>query len=252
MKLLIIEDEILAADRLSILLKELRPDIIVLDVLVSVEESIEWFNKNEDPDLIFMDIQLSDGTSLEILEKVKINSPVVFITAYDQYALEAFNFLSVDYLVKPVSKDSLEMTLQKLDQFSSIFDQPKSEEVALSLRGSQAIYRSRFLLKVGEKYFFKNVDEISYFYAEGKTVYLVSLNGNKYVMDYSLDKLEGLIDPRYFFRLNRSTIARVDSIKELRSHTNGRLRVFLNAGPMSQETVVSRSRAINLKEWAEL
>lgn len=252
MKLLIIEDEILAAERLSILLKELKPEIIVLDILSSVEDSINWLNNNNTPELIFMDIQLSDGTSLEILEKVKINSPIVFITAYDQYALEAFNFLSVDYLVKPVSKDSLEATLQKLDQFSTIFDQPRTDELVLSLKGSQIIYRSRFLLKVGEKYFFKNVDEISYFYAEGKTVYLVSLNGCKYVMDYSLDKLESLIDPRYFFRLNRSTIARVDSIKELRSHTNGRLRVFLSAGPMSQETVVSRTRAINFKEWAEL
>jgi two-component system, LytTR family, response regulator LytT len=252
MKLLIIEDEILAAERLSILLKELKPEIIVLDILSSVEDSINWLNNNNTPELIFMDIQLSDGTSLEILEKVKINSPIVFITAYDQYALEAFNFLSVDYLVKPVSKDSLEATLQKLDQFSTIFDQPRTDELVLSLKGSQTIYRSRFLLKVGEKYFFKNVDEISYFYAEGKTVYLVSLNGSKYVMDYSLDKLESLIDPRYFFRLNRSTIARVDSIKELRSHTNGRLRVFLSAGPMSQETVVSRTRAINFKEWAEL
>ena len=252
MNILIIEDEILAAERLSILLKDLRPDINVLAMLDSVEDSLQWLKSNSAPDLIFMDIQLSDGTSLEILEKRKINTPVVFITAYDQYALEAFNFLSIDYLVKPVSKDSLEASLSKIDEFSNIFDQPKTEELALSLRGSQTIYRSRFLLKVGEKYFFKSVDEISYFYAEGKTVYLVSLNGNKYVMDYSLDKLESLIDPRYFFRLNRSTIARVDSIKELRSHTNGRLRVFLSAGPMSQEAVVSRSRAINLKVWAEL
>jgi len=252
MKILIIEDEILAAERLSILLKDLRSDINILAILDSVEDSLIWLKNNTTPDLIFMDIQLSDGTSLEILEKTQINAPIVFITAYDQYALEAFNFLSVDYLVKPVSKDSLDATLKKIDQFSAIFDQPKVDELSFSLKGTHLNYRSRFLLKVGEKYFFKGVDEISYFYADGKTVYLVSLDGNRYVMDYSLEKLESLIDPRFFFRLNRSTIARVDSIKELRSHTNGRLRVFLTAGPMSQETVVSRSRAINLKEWAEL
>jgi DNA-binding LytR/AlgR family response regulator len=248
MKTIIIEDEPLAAERLAWLLKQYDKSIDIMASLDSVEEAVAWLNTNPSPELIWMDIQLADGQSFEIFDQCVIDAPVIFTTAYDQYALEAFKVYSIDYLLKPIQPQALAQALQKWQRLS--WFSPQSLEQIRAAFQPQRRYKSRFLVKVGDKMLFKAIEEIAYFYAEDKTVYLVSQENKRYAIDYTLETLESLLDPELFFRLNRKFLARYEAISEVRHYSNSRLKISLNPRA-ALEVIISRERVLPFKQWAE-
>ncbi len=252
MNLLIIEDEPPAVLRLKTLLFEIRPHINILEALASIEEAIFWFNSHPNPDLIIMDISLADGSCFEILSSVKITAPVIFITAYDQFAIDAFQVFSIDYLLKPVSKKALENAILRYDSIQKkISPNVDYQKLVQLMSDSLKVYKSRFLIKAGKRMFFMDIENIRYFSADDKTVYLVNTLGEKWILDYSLDKLEEILDPKLFFRLNRKIISRIEAIKDIRFYEGSRLKVSLQAGSMKEETLISRERVQHFKIWAE-
>ncbi len=239
MRTLIVEDEPLAAERLTVLLQQLRPSAVVAAVTDSISESIQWLNENPSPDLILMDIQLSDGPSFEIFRTIKSQCPIILTTAFDSYAMDAFKLLSVDYLLKPVTKSALKQALDKLDMLS----------------GKNTIlpktYKSRFLARIGSRSFFMDTADIAYFSADNKIVYLNAHDGTRYIVDYTLESLELVLDPRQFFRLNRSIIVQASAIQHIKPYINSRLKLNVKAGSNLDELIVSRERVPAFREWAE-
>jgi DNA-binding LytR/AlgR family response regulator len=252
MKLLIIEDEPLAVVRLLTLLREIEPEIQILGSLSSIEESVNWLENNPPPDLILMDVSLADGYCFDILSIHPISSPVIFITAYDQFAIEAFKVFSIDYLLKPVTKTHLEKALQKFKSLSKVYLlDPNYKQLVRLVSESLKEYKTRFLIRAGKRMFFIQVMDIAYFQAEDKIVYLITLTGEKWIVDYSLEKLEEVLDPKIFFRINRKIIGRILSIKEIKSIPNSRLRITLQAGKIMEEAIISREKVQKFKFWAE-
>jgi len=252
MNLLIIEDEPLAVVRTVTLVREIDPEIEVLGSLSSVEESVNWLSNNPSPDLIIMDVSLADGDCFDILSNHSIASPVIFITAYDQFAIEAFKVFSIDYLLKPVSKANLENAIKKLKAISKNYQNDnRYEKLVHLISDSLKEYKSRFLIRAGKRMFFIQIKDIGFFLAEDKTVYLITQEGEKWVVDYSLEKLEDILDPKIFFRLNRRIICRIHSILEIKTHPNSRLKISLLAGKIKEDAIISRDRVQKFKSWAE-
>ncbi len=253
MNVLIAEDETLAAERLQELLQQCAPEAIVLDQVDSVSEAVAFLRKAKSIDLLLLDIQLADGKSFEIFEKIDIDVPVIFTTAYDQYAIHAFKFHSVDYLLKPIQQDDLRQALSKLKKFSFPKGSGSIDINALKelLNKTSKSYKERFMIKTGNKLQYKPTSEISYFFAEGKEAYLVTKNENrKFLIDHTLEDLESLLDPREFFRISRKFIIHVDSIREIKGSVSTRLEVKLNQG-CEYDLAVSRDRAQELKAWLD-
>lgn len=244
---IIVEDEIPSADRLEKLITD-QGDLKIVSKLYSVHESIEWFAQNPLPDLLFLDIQLSDGTSLDILAEITGFPKVIFTTAYDQYLMDAFKFNSVDYLLKPIKADDLDRAVQKFERlelstdFNGLIDQIRTH-----MGGG---YRSKFLLKVGQKFHSITKDEVAYFYSESGTSYLTDKNGKKFILDQSLDTLETELDPQEFFRINRKMIISFGSIGSIDTFFNNRL--ILNLHPNHKgEVLVSREKVRAFKFWLD-
>lgn len=255
MNILVIEDEAPAARRLQQLIKEIAPQAEVLDVIDSVESAVKWLHHHPTPDIIFMDIQLADGLSFDILEQVPIQSPVIFTTAYDDYAIRAFTLNSIDYLLKPVEKAALDQSLKKyenlIQQFrGSTSAQPALQELLQTLQFREKNYKTRFLVSISDKLFTIPVEEIAYFTSEDKVVLLVTQDQHRYLIDFSLDKLDTLLNPRHFFRLNRQYIARLSAINNIYNYFNGKLKVELQLSH-NQEILVSREKATAFKEWLD-
>lgn len=253
MKILILEDEELSARRASWLLKEFDQDIEVLDILESIEEAATWFQQNPEPDLTLLDIHLSDGLCFRLFEKVTITAPVIFTTAFDQYALQAFKINSIDYLLKPLDKTELGNALVKFRRLT----QDRSKLSPLDIRGIRESmdnlsrkYKNRFLVKFGDTIQYKNADEIVYFYAEDKVVYLVTSEKRKFLIDYSLENLEELLDPDIFFRVNRKLIVRIGAIQKIKTLLNNRLQIFLDP-PFDQDIYVSKEKSPGFKIWLD-
>jgi DNA-binding LytR/AlgR family response regulator len=248
MRVVLIEDEQLAAERLVYLLNQLDASVEVVKHLYSIEESVQWLKQNPSPDLLFLDIQLADGFCFEIFKEVNYQKPVVFTTAYNQYALDAFKLFSIDYLLKPVTIESLKAALQK-------FKNIRADEVAnykqLSTVFDEASYKSRFLARAGQKMFFVESSEVNYFQADDKIVFLIDKEGNRLVIDYTLEKLEDLLNPKEFFRLNRKVIARYSSISQIKPYINSRLKLLLRNGTKIEEVILSRERVNDFKMWAD-
>jgi DNA-binding LytR/AlgR family response regulator len=251
MKVLIVEDEFLAAERLQNLLFDIDPSIEVVGKLDSVEDAVVFFSSRAKIDLLLLDIQLADGKSFEIFDKVNVDVPVIFTTAYDQYALQAFQFLSIDYLLKPVQPESLGAALRKLRKVigSSTFSGEEINVLRQLIAGQKKTYKERFVIKVGNKLQFRSAKDVAYFYAEGKIVYLVTRNDNrKYIIDHTLEELEGALDPSVFFRISRKYIINVESLSEVKPQMSGRLEIkMMQQG--EQELSVSRERANEFKVW---
>ncbi|MGB7786750.1 MAG: LytTR family DNA-binding domain-containing protein [Salinimicrobium sp.] len=248
MKAVIVEDEKPSARRLYRMLEKL--DVEVLCVLHSVEDAAEWFGNNEHPGLIFLDIQLSDGLSFEIFEKVEIKSPIIFTTAYDEYALKAFKLNSVDYLLKPIDEEELQNALKK-------FRENRSHSGGIDLTSLKALlttpsteYKKRFSIQVGQHLKIINTEDISCFCSENKATYVHTLEKRNYLMETSLDKLEDELDPKDFFRVNRQFIIRLCDIADIISYSNQRLEVKLQHYREAQ-IIVSRERVKAFKEWLE-
>jgi DNA-binding LytR/AlgR family response regulator len=252
MNVLIIEDEPQAAQRLDTLVKNLVPGVVILDKIDSVTKSVEWIKNNPVPDLIFMDIQLADGISFQIFESCEIKSPVIFTTAYDEYALKAFKVNSIDYILKPVDKDELETALKKYHQLTG---SKKDSHVTLD-NIQQAIqmltkkYKSRFVIKVGEHLRSIEVTDISFFVSIEKATFCYMNEGRKNIIDFTLDQLEGMLDPEKFFRINRKYIVSAAAIQDMISFTNSRLKLVLK-NSTDTDIIVARERVQEFKEWLD-
>ena len=259
MKIIIIEDEELAAEGLIFNLKKVQADIEVLNVLDSVKTAAAWFQQNPAPDLAFFDIQLADGLSFEIFEKTPVNCPVIFTTAYDEYALRAFRVNSIDYLLKPIGTEELKRAFEKLRLLKGESVQEANPYLSADLiKQVMAIatqqvktpsYKTRFMVKIGEHLQTIAAEDIDYFMGENKTVWLYHKNGRKYIVDYTLDQLEDLLEPNHFFRLNRQFITTIGAIKDAIAYSNSRLKIILQNPPNKEEILISREKVENFKNW---
>ncbi|MCO6480731.1 MAG: response regulator transcription factor [Phaeodactylibacter sp.] len=248
MKVIIIEDEAIAAERLEKQLKEIDPDIEVLARPGSVKESVKWLTTHS-ADLIFLDIQLSDGLSFSIFEQVQVQTPVILTTAYDQYAIRAFQLNSVAYLLKPIRKSELMESLQKLQSLRSAFS-INFDHLLSMMQGRQPAYRRHFLIQVGEKFRQVPAEEAAYFFAAHKAVFLRTFQGMAYPLDLTLDALEETLDPARFFRINRKYLISMPAIDKMIAWPRSRIRIELQP-PVddSHDTIVSIDRAKDFKEW---
>ncbi len=252
MNVLIIEDERPSARRLKRMLDQLGVE--VQEMLHSVEEAINWFTTHEHPDLIFLDIQLSDGLSFEIFDVVTVNSAIIFTTAFDEYALQAFKLNSVDYLLKPIDDEELEQAVAKYKARI-----PKQQNVALNFEDIKKLlsatpvereYKKRFTTKIGQHLKMIPVDEIECFYSENKGTYAATIEGRNYLLDTTLEQLENELSPEIFFRVSRKYYININAIKDIISYTNSRLQIKLNHWS-EQEIIVSRERVKDFKIWLE-
>lgn len=254
MNVLIIEDEYPAAERLQQLLSRLEEPINAIEVLDSVEIAVRWFAENPAPDLILSDIQLSDGLSFEIYEKVVIESPIIFTTSYDEYAIQAFKVKSIDYLLKPIKFEELETAIAKYKQYKNEFtaeeNASKIERLLDNLQHTGRRHKKRFLVKKGEQLVPISDDEIAYFYTENELVYLFTPEGKKYVVDYTLEQLDGLVDTEKFFRINRQYLIHLEAIRQIHTYFNSRLKLNLQPDP-DDEVIVSKGKAKAFKMWLE-
>jgi DNA-binding LytR/AlgR family response regulator len=254
MNVLIIEDEAPAFRRLQRILEEIRPDIRLLDVIDSVEEGVKWLKNHNLPDLIFMDIQLADGLSFELFNHVKITTPVIFTTAYDEYTLKAFKVNSIDYLLKPINKELLKESLEKYDSLKTTYSGAQAVNIAEILKQinpDEKRYKSRFLIKVRDQLIALETKNIAYFFTEHALVYARTKQNKKYVVDFTLDELEDLLDPNSFFRLNRQYIANFLAIEASHQWEKGKLKITLE--PKTDTTVlISRDRSTEFKRWLDL
>lgn len=245
MKTIIIEDEKPAARRITKLLLEVDPGIEILGVLDSVESATQWLTKNPSPDIMFMDINLGDGSSFEILKKTNVACPVVFITAYDEFAIDAFKVNSVDYLLKPVKKEELEAAILK---YKNLQHQYSTIGIDNLLNSTGKKYKDRFVIKLGNKIKSVLVNDIAYFYSKDKLSFICDKEGKNYPIDMSLDKLEALLDPNDFFRVNRQIITHSNSIKDIQ--TASKSRIILTLEPHSSiEAIISSERSSIFKKW---
>jgi len=249
MKCLVIEDEKVAALRLLELIKTYDPKIEVLEIIQSVKKAVEWLNNNQAPDLIFMDIQLADGLSFEIFEQSIIKAPVIFTTAYDEYALKAFKVNSIDYLLKPIDQDELNSAIDKFNENNTSKEIPTQvfDNILQSLTKN---YKIKFVVKVGVHIKVFTIDEIQCFFSMEKYTFLQNNSGRDYAINYSLDQLEDLLDPTRFYRINRKFIVSFSAISDIVSFTNSRLQVKLLSNT-SEDLIVSREKVQDFKKWLE-
>lgn len=249
MKIIIIEDEKPAARLLQRKLEKIG--LHVMTMLHSVEESILWFQENEHPDLIFLDIQLSDGLSFEIFEAVTINSAVIFTTAYDEYALRAFKLNSIDYLLKPIDEDDLQIAVEKFKARSqSISNVSLDFELIkkMLINPIDRIFKKRFTIKMGQQIKMISVDEIECFFSENKGTYLHTFDNRNYLIDNTLEQLETELNPEMFFRVSRKFIVGMKGIKEIQLHSNSRLKIIPTTYN-EDEVIVARERVNEFKDW---
>ena len=250
LNVLIIEDEEPAAKRLQKMLKEIEPDLNVVENIVSVSSALKWFSENPSPDLIFSDIQLSDGLSFEIYKKIELLCPVIFTTAYDQYAMEAFKVNSIDYLLKPIKKEELEKAVAKYKKITQVSAAPAIDinKLLQSFNIGGTDYKKRFVVRYGEHIKTINIEEVVYFYTEDKVNFLCTKDARRFVIDFNLDTLESALDPKIFFRINRQYIIGIHSIAEMLAYTKSRVLIKL-IPPAKHETIVSTERSADFKHW---
>ncbi|MEL6733330.1 MAG: LytTR family DNA-binding domain-containing protein [Bacteroidota bacterium] len=252
MKTLIIEDEYPAIERLKKLIQEVEPKIEILDTIDSVQAACAWFARHEPPELIFSDIQLSDGLCFEIFEALDIQCPIIFTTAYDEYAVRAFKVKGIDYLLKPIKKGELAAAIQKFYQMkpplAPVDLQLQMVSLLQALQPQHPSYKSRFLVKGNDKLIPIAASDIAYCYTTQDIVYLVRHNGRKHAIDFKMDQLEELLDPAQFYRVNRQFLCQITAINQVHPYFNGRLKLLLSPAP-AEEVIVSRDKAKPLKDW---
>jgi two-component system LytT family response regulator len=251
MRTVIIEDEHIAAQALQSLIKEIEPTIEIVAVLQSIEESVEWFSLNPTPNLVFMDIHLADGSSFAIFDKIKISCPIIFTTAYDEYALKAFEVNSIDYLLKPIRKEDLERAFTKFNNLSATntpFNPNILTELIQSLKNGGNQYKTNFLIPYRDTLKPLAVSNIAYIYTENKMVTIFTLNGEAFHIDTSLDELHKQLDPTLFFRANRQYVIAHKAIKEISHWFGKKLSVNLTIS-VPEKIVVSKARVPEFKEW---
>lgn len=249
MQILIVEDEEQALKRLKKIIAEVMPDAVLAGATSSVEETVQWFQKNTMPDLVFMDIQLADGNSFQLFNMVKVNCPVIFTTAYENYALEAFKVNSVDYLLKPIDKADVERAIDKL----KLLQQSRSfvadyAEILRTIQPPAKKFKDRFIIKIGDTIKSIPIGDVAYFYTENKSNFVCTNDGKRYPIDFNLDQTEQMLNPKNFFRINRQFIIGHHAIEEMKAHTRSRIIVKLSP-PSRLDTIVALDRAQDFRTW---
>ena len=254
MNVLIIEDEPFAQKELIRILNQCDPSVRVLKCIDSIEESIKWLKENDSAELIFMDIQLSDGISFEIFNHIQVKTPVIFTTAYDEYAIKAFKVNSIDYLLKPIEETDLCNSLQK---FRDLKDQFERKNQALSESQLKEViglikptFKQRLITKLGDRIYYIETKDIAYIYSEEKVTFMITKENKRYMLNYTLEQVEKLLDPARFYRLNRKYLTHIDAIGTINKYFNSRLKVQLNP-EVDDEILVSRARVSDFMDWLE-
>ncbi|TYR32537.1 response regulator transcription factor [Sphingobacterium phlebotomi] len=248
-KILIIEDEKANSDRLTRLLTKIRPSYRVLDVLPSIKKSVSWFEVNTAPDLVFMDIRLRDGISFEIFNRTDLPCPVIFTTAYDEYAVQAFKYNSIDYLLKPIELADLELALTKYERAAIPPSQQEPLLKNLLDYMDQKIYRKRFLIPYRDEYLRISTDEIAYFFSQDGVTSACLFNGKSYLIAQALDSLEQQLDPKQFFRANRQYIVSMNAVDKVHNYFNAKLKLEIRN--CQEGVIVSRIKAPLLRDWLD-
>jgi two-component system, LytTR family, response regulator LytT len=252
MKILVVEDEQPAARRIIRLVKEQLPEVKEVVHLESVEDAVDFFNSGQKADLAFFDIQLADGLSFDIFSRCKVSSPVIFTTAYDEYALKAFKVNTVDYLLKPIEESELK---NALDKYHEIY---KTKETLLPdysvlmdmIKNGTEKFKKRFLIKTGGRLTFVNAEDIAYFFSDEGTSFLVTQSKDRFILESTLEEVESSVNPLDFFRINRKMILRTSSIKKIESHFNNRFLLEVQP-PFEEEVIVSRQRSAEFRVWLD-
>ncbi len=247
MKILIIEDEQAAVRRLQKLLGEINPQNEVIGSLSSIEASVEWLQTHPSPDVILMDIHLADGSSFDLFDKVEITAPVIFATAYDEYALKAFKVSAIDYLLKPIKQNELAEALRKIVQKPDQGD--TGGDLIRKLTDAGFIKKNkRILVRMGQAIKLIDLDQVAYFYSRDKISFAVLPGNKRYPLDQSLDQIEHMVDPAHFFRINRQFIVKMESIDEMIAYSKSRVKLKLNPGT-DEDAIVSKERSPEFKKW---
>ncbi|MGN6401594.1 MAG: LytR/AlgR family response regulator transcription factor [Flavisolibacter sp.] len=256
MKILIVEDEDLAVKKLKKTLQSVDETANVVGEADSIKSTVNWLQNNPAPDLILMDIELADGQSFEIFNHVQVKSPVIFITSYDEYALKAFKVNSVDYLLKPVQKEDLQTALEKYRQIKKMYTtEPATQQVLiedlvkeLQQKLQNKEFRKRFLVKHGQKLVSVEVDDIAYFFSDGRLNFFKTFDNKKFVVDYTMDELNEMLDPEKYFRISRSFFISVNSVAQIHDYFGNRLMLQLKP-ETDKEAIVSREKVTEFKNW---
>ncbi|MEZ4886236.1 MAG: LytTR family DNA-binding domain-containing protein [Chitinophagales bacterium] len=250
MRVLIIEDEHLAAEELKEMLSDINSSIEIVDTIDTVKNAIEWLRspKASHIDLIFLDIHLADGNSFSIFEEVKVKTPIIFTTAYDQYAIRAFKLNSIAYLLKPIDKDDLEDSLEKFEDIQTNDSNIDFTSLIEAVQKKNTTYQKRFIVTTGDKIKSILTVDVAYFMSEGKYLYLTTKDGKQFIVDFTLSKLEKVLQPDRFFRINRKFIINFDAIKNMVSYSKSRVKIELNP-PCTTDAIVSVDRSGRFKQW---
>jgi len=248
MRAVIIEDEDIASRRLKTLINQMLPECEILAQLASVESARKWFATHDMPDLLFLDIQLNDGYGFDILDDLPEHPPVIFTTAYNEYAIRGFKYNGLDYLLKPIDKAELSKALEKFNRSVQVQEAPKIEAIKSLFKKE---YKKRFIVKKGNQFRSYSIENISYFMAEDGLIFLVTKDNVKSPIEYSIDQLEDILDPILFFRVNRKYMISVEAVTEIHTYFNSRLLLKLNP-PQEEKVIVSRERTSNFKHWLDL
>lgn len=255
LRILIIEDELPAQRLLKETLEEIDFETEVITCLNSVKSAVEWFQNNEHPEIVLLDIQLSDGLSFEIFKQVKIESMIIFTTAYDEYAIQAFKVNSLDYLLKPIEPEDLEAAFSKYQQYNQSFIQEASSqidysELAALIKGEKIEYRKRFLIQSNESFFHLPVEEIAFFSSTQGITFAITFEKREYPLNLSLESLNKQLNPESFFKINRQIIINIDAIKRVHSYFNGKLKVELSISH-KKEVIIGKDKASSFKKWMD-
>ena len=253
MRVLIVEDEAMAARRLASVLEKLEPGIEILQKLDSVKRVVKWLEENDTPDLIFLDIQLADGISFEIFEKTQVKAPVIFTTAFDEYAIQAFKVNSIDYLLKPIDPEELSTALDKFKERSTPSPAQPAFDMGMIQKAMEMMtknYKERFVVKIGEHIHTIATADTAYFFSQEKATYLQTLERNRFIIDYTLEQLEALVDPDRFFRINRKYLVSLEAVKDIVTYSNSRLRLILKHTD-DMDAIVSRDKVQEFKRWLD-
>lgn len=252
MNVLIIEDEIQAAQRMETLVNELLPAATVVARIDTVKKAVQWFTNNPAPALTLMDVQLADGISFEIFEQCEVKSPVIFTTAYDEYALKAFKVNSVDYILKPVDKDELRVALDKFKNMNRSEPETKAllDNLGEAMRMLTRKYKTRFVIKIGEHLRTIEVENILFFYSQDKTTFCCTTDNRNVILDFTLEQIEEMVNPEKFFRINRKFLVSAASISDIIHYTNSRLKLVLRHST-DMDSIVARERVQEFKDWLD-
>ena len=250
MKAVIVEDEDIASRRLRHLIEELAPECDILTHISSVQSGLKWFSENDLPDLIFLDIQLNDGYGFDIIDQLPQHPPIIFTTAYNEYAIRGFKYNGLDYLLKPIDKNELKKALEK---YMNIIDnrQNNTSNIDAIRQFFAKEYKKRFMVKIGNQFSTYKVGDIAYFMADDGLIFLYTHKGQKYPIEYTIDQLEEILDPIQFFRINRKYMVSVNAVDEIHTYFNSRLLLKLHP-QQDEQIIVSRERTTNFKKWLDM